>query len=219
LDEVAEKVRSKGSECTCFIGDATNEDYVEIVVREVIQKYKELDIAILNVGIGPLSNTLNRTSKNFKYCMEANYYSFLNFYVPVIRQMKKQTGSCLIAHMNSQASWFGIPMQGDYTAAKAAVRIFIETARMELKHFGIKHIKLQTIHPGFVATEAVKDDGIPALNEISEDAAANYVLRGIKKEMNENIFPPTTKWAAKLGKILPTRLLTKILLSQTPPNF
>jgi short-subunit dehydrogenase len=110
-------------------------------------------------------------------------------------------------------------MQGDHTAAKAAVHIFIETARIELKHFGIKHIKLQTIHPGFVATEAVKDDGIPALNEISEDAAANYVLRGIKKEMNENIFPPATKWAAKLGKILPTRLLTKILLSQTPQNF
>jgi NAD(P)-dependent dehydrogenase (short-subunit alcohol dehydrogenase family) len=219
LDEVAGKAQYKRSECTCVIGDATNEDYVETVVREVIQKYKELDIAILNVGIGPPSNTLNGTSKTFKYCMEANYYSFLNFYVPVIRQMKKQTGSCLIAHMNSQASWFGIPMQGDYTAAKAAVHIFIETARIELKHFGIKHIKLQTIHPGFVATEAVQNDGIPAPNEISEEAATNHVLRRIKNEMNENIFPPATKWAAKLGKILPTRLLTKILLSQTPQNF
>lgn len=219
LNEVAEKVRSKGSECICFTGDATNEVHAESVVNEVIKKYGLLDIAILNVGIGPPSNTLNGKSKTFKYCMEANYYSFINFYVPVIRQMKKQTSPCLITHMNSQATWFGIPMQGDYTAAKAAVRIFIETARMELIHFGIKHIKLQTIHPGFVATEAVKDDGIPAPNEISEDAAANYVLRGIKKEMNENIFPPATKWAAKLGKILPTKLLTKVLLSQAPQKF
>jgi len=95
--------------------------------------------------------------------------------------------------MNSQATWFGIPMQGDYTAAKAAARIFMDTARMELKHFGIKHIALQTIHPGFVDTEAVRDDGIPAPNEISEEEAAQYVLAGLKKEMRENIFPPGTK--------------------------
>ena len=48
----------------------------------------------------------------------------------------------------------------------------IQTARMELKHFGFNHIRLQTIHPGFVDTEAVREDGISAPNEISETEAA-----------------------------------------------
>lgn len=90
---------------------------------------------------------------------------------------------------------------------------------MELKHFGYKHIKLQTIHPGFVATEAVKDDGIPAPNEISEEEAASYVLKGIKKEMRENLFPPGTAWATRLGKILPHALLTKALLSSAAKEY
>ena len=58
---------------------------------------------------------------------------------------------------------------------------------MELKHFGFNHIRLQTIHPGFVDTEAVRDDGIPAPNEISETEAAQFVLNGLKKEMWENM--------------------------------
>ena len=219
LKKVANKIEQAGSECICFVGDATDENHAEKVIVEIIKKYGKIDIALLNVGIGPPSNTLTASAQTIKFCLEANYYSFINFYVPLMHQMKQQKDKCLISHMNSQATWFGIPMQGDYTAAKAATRIFIETARMELKHFGIKHIKLQTIHPGFVDTEAVRNDGIPAPNEISEEKAADYVLKGFKKEMNENTFPPATKWAAKLGKIVPTWLLTKILLSETPKEY
>ncbi len=219
LKEAAAEITAAGSECVYFTGDATDPEHAETVVSKSIDQYGKIDIAILNVGIGPPSNTLSTPLETIKFCLEANYYSMLNFYGPLIKQMMKQQTPCMIAHMNSQATWFGIPMQGDYTAAKAAARIFLDTARMELKHFGYRHISLQTIHPGFVDTVAVRNDGIPAPNEISEDKAAEYVLKGIKKEMRENIFPPATKWAAKLGKAIPYRLLTKILLSQTPAEY
>jgi NAD(P)-dependent dehydrogenase (short-subunit alcohol dehydrogenase family) len=219
LKQVAEQIISAGSDCIYSCGDATDEKHAEHVVNEIISNYGRIDIAILNVGIGPPSNTLTASAESIKYCLEANYYSFINFYCHLIKQMKSQTQPCMIAHMNSQATWFGIPMQGDYTAAKAAARIFIDTARMELKHFGIKNIKLQSIHPGFVDTEAVRDDGIPTPNEISEAKAAEYVLKGLRREMRENIFPPGTKWATLLGKVLPHWLLTNILLSQTPAEY
>ena len=64
-----------------------------------------------------------------------------------------------------------------------------------------------------------KDDGIPAPNEISEDQAASYLLKGIKKEMRENLFPPGTAWALRLGRILPHSLLTRVLLASTPKKY
>jgi len=219
LKETASKIKAAGSRCDYYAGDATDPAHAEKVVSEIIMKYKTIDIAILNVGIGPPSNTLTTPIDTVKFCLEANYYTMLNFYGPLITQMKKQQTPSMIAHMNSQATWFGIPMQGDYTAAKAAARIFLDTARMELKHFGYNQIVIQTVHPGFVDTEAVRNDGIPAPNEISEEKAAEYVLKGLKKEMRENVFPAGTKWAAKLGKIVPRKLLTKILLSQTPKDY
>lgn len=219
LKNISEKITAAGSDVLAISGDATQESHGREVVQEIINTYGDIDIAILNVGIGPPSNTLTASPDKIKFCLETNYYSFIHFFCPLIDRMKQQTQPCMIAHMNSQATWFGIPMQGDYTAAKAAVRIFIDTARMELKHFGFNHLKLQTIHPGFVDTEAVRNDGIPTPNEISEQEAAKYVLKGLKNEMRENIFPPATKWATKLGKIIPHRILTKILLSQTPKTY
>lgn len=219
LEKIAGKIIAAGSDVLAISGDATQESHGKEVVQKIINTYGDIDIAILNVGIGPPSNTLTASPDTIKFCLETNYYSFIHFFCPLVDLMKQQTQPCMIAHMNSQATWFGIPMQGDYTAAKAAVRIFVETARMELKHFGFKHIRLQTIHPGFVDTEAVRDDGIPAPNEISEQEAAKYVLKGLIKEMRENIFPPATKWATKLGKIIPHQILTRILLAQTPKDY
>jgi len=219
LHEAAEKVKKAGSECIYFTGDATNPSHADNVVKGIISKYGRIDFALLNIGIGPPSNSLTASREKILFCMRANYDSMINFFVPLMEQMKKQDTPCMISHMNSQATYFGIPMQGDYTAAKGAARLFIETARMELKHFGIRHIKLQTIHPGFVATEAVKNDGIPAPNEISEEKAAYYILKGIKNEIRENLFPPGTALATRIGRIAPLWLKTKILLANTPKQY
>lgn len=219
LEELAEEVRANGSEALVFAGDATDPDHAPKVVDAIVDAYGRIDIALLNVGIGPPSNALTATAETIRHCMRVNYDSMINFFVPLIHQMKTQQSHALIAHMNSQASYFGIPMQGDYTAAKAAARIFLDTACMELQHFGIKHIAIQTIHPGFVDTEACKDDGIPETHLISEEQAASYVLRGLEKEQRENLFPPAMKWATRLGRILPHWLLTRILLASVPKSY
>ena len=191
----------------------------EKVVKEIVRRYQKIDIAILNIGASPPSNTLTATQEVILHSMRINYDTMIHFFCPLLAQMKTQRQKCMITHMNSLASYFGIPMQGDYTAAKGAARLFLETARMELKHFKINHILIQTIHPGFVDTLAVKNDGIPAPNEISEEKAAEYVLQGIKKEVRENQFPFGTKMATKLGRVAPHFLLTKILLNETPESY
>jgi short-subunit dehydrogenase len=219
LESTAKEIRNNGSDCTIYAGDALDPNHADKVVSGTIDKFGRIDIALLNIGFGPPSNTLTASREKILHCMRTNYDTMINYYCPLMQQMKQQKTRCLVVHMNSQATYFGIPMQGDYTAAKSAARIFLETARMELKHFGYKHILIQTIHPGFVDTEASRGDGIPAPNEISEEKAAEYVLKGIKKEMRENLFPPGMKYATMFGRIVPHWLLTKVLLSQTPEKY
>lgn len=219
LEDVAAQVSALGSECIVFAGDGRDGGHAQSVVEETVRLYGRVDIALLNIGIGPPSNTLTASAKTILDCMEINYGSLINFFVPLIRQMKRQEGVCMISHMNSLASYFGIPMQGDYTASKGAARLFLETARMELEHFGVNHIRIQTIHPGFVDTEAVRGDGIPAPGQISEEQAAAYVLKGFRKELKENRFPLKTSIATRLGRIVPLWLKTKILLSETPQDY
>ena len=219
LELLREEIEANGSECRTIPGDATRPEHGEDVVREAVMAFGRIDIAVLNVGAGPPSNSLTASVDSIMDCMTLNYASLINFYVPLLKQMKTQRSKCMIAHMNSLATYFGIPMQGDYAAAKAAGRIFLETARIELAHFGMSHIKIQTIHPGFVGTEAVSDDGIPGPNEISEDAAAAFVLKGIKKELRENRFPRATSLSVRVGRVAPYWLRSMILRSEAPKEY
>lgn len=220
LKEVSKQIEANGSECIYFAGDALDENFAKETVDKVVSTFGRIDIAVLGIGIGPPSNTLTASCEKIKKCMAFNFETFINFYVPIMHQMLEQKDECIICNVNSLASYFGIPMQGDYTAAKGAIRLFIETARMELKHFGYKHIRLQTIHPGFVDTDAVRNDGIPAPNEISEDRAGQYIVNGIKKNKKENMFPFKTSIGVRLGRrFLPKWLVTKAVLSETPKNY
>lgn len=219
LHSLRNEIEANGSQCLAIPGDATRADHGEAVVQEIVRTFERIDIAILNVGAGPPSNSLTASVDLILSCMTLNYASLINFYVPILRQMKTQPSKCMIAHVNSLASYFGIPMQGDYAAAKAAGRIFLDTARIELEHFGLDHINIQTIHPGFVDTEAVRQDGIPAPNEISEDEAAAFVLKGIHKEMRENRFPIGTGLAVRVGRLAPYWLRSKILRSEAPKDY
>ena len=220
LEEAAEQIRNNGSECIYFAGDACDKDFAEKVVDESVKKYGKIDIAQLGVGIGPPSNTLTADVDKIMKCMDANYRTFINFWVPLIRQMKKQSDKCMIANVNSMASFFGIPMQGDYVAAKGAIRLFIETARMEMFHFGINHIQLQTIHPGFVDTLACKDDGVPETNLISEEEAAEKIIEGYIKEKKENMFPAATARPVRMARrFLPMSMVAKSQLKECPKEW
>jgi short-subunit dehydrogenase len=219
LQQVAAEVAQAGSEAICFPGDATEARHAEKVVRDTARKYGRIDLAILNVGAGPVSNTLTAPTEKILGCMRANYDTMVNFFVPVLSQMRRQKTPAMITHVNSLATYFGLPMQGDYTAAKAAARIFLETARMELKHFAVKHIRIQTIHPGFVDAGHSGKDAIPAPNQISSEQAADYILRGIQSEKPENRFPLGTALAVRIGRIAPLWLRTKILLKATPKQY
>jgi len=219
LAETAAMVKKGGSRCTAIAGDALNEAHCASVVKQIADTCGRIDIALLNIGHGPACNTITAPASVVTRCMRSNFDTMINFFCPLIAQMKKQTTKCLIAQTNSLASYFGIPMQGDYTAAKAAGRIFMETARMELKHFGYKHILIQTIHPGFVDTLICRGDGIPSPNQISEEKAAEYILRGFRTETHENRFPASMSASVRVGRIAPYWLRTLVLLGETPKEY
>ncbi len=219
LAGTARMVREGGSACTPIAGDALDEAHCAAAVRQIVKTCGRIDIALLNVGHGPPVNTLTASPSGITGCVRKNFDTMVNFFCPVMAQMKRQTTRCLIAHTNSLASYFALPMQADYTAAKAAARIFLDTVRMELKHFGYRHILIQTIHPGFVDTDICRNDGIPSPNLISEGKAAEYVLRGFRSEVRENRFPFGTSAATRIGRIAPNWLRTMVLLGETPKDY
>lgn len=207
LDSLRAEIINNGSEALIVVCDALSAEQANNCVQASIEVFSTIDIALLNIGDGPAFNMANTTVADIQKNTQLNYSTQINFLVPLIAQMKQQ-GFGLIAHTNSLAGFLGLPMQGPYSAAKAAGRILMDTCRIELKPFGLKFV---SVYPGFVATERVQGDGIPAPFEISEVAAAKHIIYAIEKEISDYAFPLITACLVRLARILPKALTNRIL--------
>jgi short-subunit dehydrogenase len=215
LESLSQEIIANGSQAIAVPCDALSQQQASACVQQAIDKFQTIDIALLNIGDGPAFNMSKATVDEINHNTQLNYGTQVNFLVPLIAQMKQQ-GFGLIAHTNSLAGFLGLPMQGPYSAAKAAGRILMDSCRIELKPFGLKFV---SIYPGFVATERVQGDGIPSPFEISELNAAKHVVRALEKEKPDYLFPFLTANLIRLARILPKAVTNKLLAKAVPSDY
>ncbi|MEU6372007.1 SDR family NAD(P)-dependent oxidoreductase [Streptomyces sp. NPDC046909] len=208
LASVAEDVRAAGSGCLDIVGDALDPRAAADAVAAAVAAFGSVDIALLNAGQGPDMSMDEVGTDDVARIMALNYDVVVNYLIPLIQQMKRQTHGGLIAHTNSLAGLMGIPRQGPYSAAKAAARTLIDSARVELAPQGIR---FTTIHPGFVATDRVGADGLPKPFQITQERAARHVIRALEKEPANSHFPWTTATLVRALRTLPVPLSSRIL--------
>jgi NAD(P)-dependent dehydrogenase (short-subunit alcohol dehydrogenase family) len=199
LDSLAKKNSDAGGQCLAIAADALDEKDAAAVVGEAIEKFGTIDAALLNIGDGPPLNMATEAAVTVTDNMRLNYDTLVHFLTPLIAQMKTQQDG-LIAHTNSLAGFLGLPQQGPYSAAKSACRILMDTCRIELADYNIRFV---SVHPGFIATQRVASDGIPAPLEISEQAAAKHIIYAMEKEKRDYLFPSSMRWLIRLARILP----------------
>ena len=199
LDQLAAEIRSLGGECMVKAADAQDEAAAAAVVAEVVARYGRIDAVLLNAGGAPAIDMRKLSAAEVKSYMRSNYDVVVNYLVPVLAQMRRQ-GHGLVAHTNSLAGFAGIPLQGPYCAAKAAARLLLDTCRIEFADFNIRFV---TVYPGFVATEGTVGDGMPAPMEISEERATDHILKALRREARDYLFPLNTASLVRLLRILP----------------
>jgi NADP-dependent 3-hydroxy acid dehydrogenase YdfG len=210
LSDVAETIQKNGSEALAIVGDALDEEQAASIVQQAVLRFGRIDIALLNIGAGPSLSIAQASPDDIKKNMRVNYDTMINFFCPLVQQMKAQDSGGVIANTNSLAGFQGLPTQGQYSVAKAACRIFLDTARIELKQF---NIRVLTICPGFVVTERNKQGGIPSSLTMTTDEAARHILKALRSESKEYLFPTRLKIATMLPRFLP-RFATERILSR-----
>jgi short-subunit dehydrogenase len=208
LAAVAAEIRAAGSACLDLPADALDAKAAADVVAAAVAEYGSVDVALLNAGQGP-DMAMDRVSvEDVSRIMALNYDVVVNYLVPLIGQLRGQPAGGLIAHTNSLAGLMGIPRQGPYSAAKAAVRTLVDAARVELAPHGVR---FTSIHPGFVATERISGDGLPKPFQISQEQAARYVVRALEKEPAQAYFPWPTAALVRTLRALPTPVSAAVL--------
>jgi short-subunit dehydrogenase len=215
LDELVAEIEKLGGQALAVEADALVEVEAAGVVQAAIERFEKIDVAVLNVGDGPVFNMAHIAARQVLDNMRLNYDTFVNFLIPVMQHMKPRREG-MIVHTNSLAGFLGLPMQGPYSAAKAAARILMDTCRIELRNYNLKFV---SVHPGFIKTQTQLEYGQPMPLALSEDQAANHMIRAMERGSADYMFPWVYKMLIKLAGILPKRLLGRILLIDLPEEY
>lgn len=112
-------------------------------------------------------------------------------------------GSGTLVGMASLAGLRGLPTSAAYSAAKAALSVFLESLRVDLKGTGVKAL---CIYPGFVRTPATAKNKNPMPFLMDVDQAVKIMARGIEQGRGRILYPWPTATFMRLLSSMPASL-------------
>ncbi len=186
--------------------DVTKKEEVKDAIDQTVKHFGKIDAAILNSGISG-SALIEKIDDEFaKGIFDVNVWGVFNCVKAILPIFKKQNSGIFVG-ISSLAEKRGFPKSGIYCASKAALSIFLESLRVELKN---SNVKVLTVKPGFVKTPMTDKNKFKMPFLIDVHKAANIIIKGIKKEKRIIQFPYQTVFFAKLLKILPNKIFEYI---------
>ncbi len=155
LDELVERIASRGGKAKGVICDATKAADVAACVNEAIRAYGRLDILVNNVGIGGYRPFLDWSEADYDRIMATNAKSTWLFSKEAIPHMLSQGGGNIVM-VSSVAGLQGYPSEGIYCMSKFAQ---VALAQSLDREFYKQNIKVSLVCPGGVETHFAIGDG------------------------------------------------------------
>ncbi|OWJ67135.1 SDR family NAD(P)-dependent oxidoreductase [Inquilinus limosus] len=197
LTAVAGEVRARGAAAETVAVDVTDQATMAAAVTAA-DEAGPLDLVIANAGVGPGSAEGDGAAAKGRRILAVNLDGVLNTVDPIRPRMAAR-GAGQIALMSSLAGFHGFPGMGPYTASKAAVRVYGEALRVELRPRGVR---VSVVCPGFIRTPMTDGAPFPMPMMMEGDAAAVLIRHGLERGRPLLAFP----WPIHIG----TRLLAAL---------
>jgi NAD(P)-dependent dehydrogenase (short-subunit alcohol dehydrogenase family) len=211
LDELAEKVKSIGTDALSITCDVSDQQQVRKAIEETIVHFKRIDLAILSAGISEPTVAEDFSAADFEKLVRTNLLGVSYCLEELVQIMVRQRNG-VIAAISSLAADRGVPGSAGYCATKAALSSLFEGMRVDLKRFGVG---LVTIEPGYVRTPMTESFGnMPLVMEA--DASARLILRRIESGDRVIRFPLPASILMKLMRVLPVTLFDLIVARRRP---
>ncbi|MFD1721773.1 SDR family oxidoreductase [Amnibacterium endophyticum] len=151
--------------------DVTDKQAVGDAVRQAVERFGRIDVAINNAGYGQFGMVEEISEQELRDQLETNLFGALWVTQAVLPGMREQ-GSGHIIQVSSIGGISAFPNVGAYHASKWALEGMSQSLAQEVADFGI-HVTL--IEPGGFSTDwagpsAKHADAIPAYDEFKKKA-------------------------------------------------
>ena len=188
----------------CYAADVTDHAALRAAAESFLAHAGGCDIVIASAGIS--HGTVTELAEDlpvFESIVATNVTATVATFAPFVAAMRAQGTPARLVGIGSVAGVRGLPGGGAYSASKAAVRVYCESLRVELRGSGIGVV---TIAPGYIDTPMTQQNryAMPFLMQPADFAAA--AARSIARGDSYRVIPWQMGVVARLLRVLPNWL-------------
>ena len=207
LVDIESEITANGGIAMSLTADVTNAAELRAQANRFREQLGPIDVLIANAGIGgTVSHPVKLPPEEFAKVININLIGAANSVAAVLPEMVERGSGRLVA-ISSLSAYRGLPKSEAYCASKAAVSIYFESLRLDLKNTGVE---VTIIHPGFIKTPLTsgRQAKMPFLMEL--DDAVRKMIRGIESGKKSFAFPWQLATLVRLGMIMPNWMYERI---------
>jgi NAD(P)-dependent dehydrogenase (short-subunit alcohol dehydrogenase family) len=153
--QASDTINSTGGNCYPIAGDASDNDFIQQMVDEAVQRYGKLTIAVANAGITLFGDFLNYPAQSLQNVMNLNLQGSFFLAQRAARQIVKQKSGGSILFMSSVTGHQAHQDLAAYGMTKAALEMLAKSLVVELSQH---QITVNTVAPGATLTERTMED-------------------------------------------------------------
>lgn len=211
-------IRERGGRAIYRVTDVADAKQVEQLGDAAIAEFDHVDSWVNNAGVAIYGRCTDVPLEDMRRQFDVNYWGQVHGMLTAVRLLRERGGALI--NIASAVADRAIPLQGNYSATKHAVKAFTDALRMELEEAGVP-ISVTLIKPSSIDTPlfakaksflGVEPRPIPPV--YAPNVVARVILAAAEHPMRDIIAGGMGK-AVSLGEGLSPRLTDRYMERST----
>jgi NAD(P)-dependent dehydrogenase (short-subunit alcohol dehydrogenase family) len=151
LGTAVAEIRAHGGRAVYQVADVADRDEVERIAARAVAEFGQIDTWVNNAAVSIYGRCVEIPIEDLRRQFDVIYWGNVYGMLAAVAHMRERGGVGAIVNVASALADRAIPLQGNYCAAKHAVKAFTDSLRMELEADGVP-ISLTLVKPGSIDT-------------------------------------------------------------------
>jgi len=149
LEQAVRSIRDAGGRAVYHAADVANADEVDAVAHTALREFGRIDTWVNNAGVAIYGRIMDVSLEDMRRQFDILYWGQVHGSRTAVPHLREEGGALI--NVASALADRAIPLQGNYCAAKHAIKAFTESLRMELEEEGAP-ISVTLVKPGSIDT-------------------------------------------------------------------
>ena len=149
LSAAVDQIRAEGGRAVYQVADVADTEQVQQIADTALREFGRIDTWVNNAAVAIYGRIMDVSLDDMRRQFDVNFWGQVHGSRAAVPHLMKQGGALI--NVASAVADRAIPLQGNYCAAKHALKAFTDVLRMELEEAGAA-VSVTLVKPGSIDT-------------------------------------------------------------------